>query len=110
MRSMVMAVLFFVGFGVVAYAHPPQEITATFNKGKMEIVVVHPVSGQIGHYIKTIIVRQGENILAQDDFSSQEGQTQNASYTLVGLKSADRITVEAQCSLFGSKQIEIAVP
>jgi hypothetical protein len=85
-----------------AFCHPPKDIAVTISGENIDIVVTHPVSNPSEHYIKTIKVSVNGVLLIQQTFFQQTGNEQRARYSIPGLKKSEPVTVEADCSMFGS--------
>jgi hypothetical protein len=85
-----------------AYCHPPKDIAITITGENLDVVVSHPVADQADHYIKSIQVSLNNTLLIKQTFFQQTGDKQIARYCIPGLKSADRVAVQADCSRFGS--------
>ncbi len=104
---MILAVLFLFCVSSGAYAHPPSGIKVTFTKDTVEITVEHPVRDPADHYIKTVVLRRGLEIVAKQDFTKQQGGALFASLPRGGIQPDDQVSVEAFCSKFGSKRVDV---
>jgi hypothetical protein len=85
-----------------AYCHPPKDIAISITGENIDVVVTHLVPNPAGHYIKTIKVSLNGTVLIQQTFFLQTGNRQVARYTIPGLRKGDSVSVEADCSKFGS--------
>ncbi|MFA5099805.1 MAG: hypothetical protein WC547_02835 [Candidatus Omnitrophota bacterium] len=85
-----------------AFCHPPKDIAISIAGENIDITVIHTVSDPAEHYIKTVKVSLNGVLLIAQTFLQQTGNEQRARYTIPGLKKSDRVTVEADCSKFGS--------
>ncbi len=88
----------------LAYAHPPQDIEVSYNKGDdiLKVVVSHHVSNPQKHFIENIKITRDENIILDKDFAYQtDNNTQSIDIKPLGLKAGDKITIEAECIIYG---------
>jgi len=87
---------------VPALGHQPSEITIVISGEDIDVTVHHSVGDPAAHYIKSIRVSLNGVPAAQEDFVRQAGNTQKARFSVPGLKKGDVVTVQADCSRFGS--------
>ena len=106
---------FFQGFvlcfaiTLMAYAHPPSDISANIKGRHLFVDIQHSVSNDKAHYIvKVEVFVNGKKVITQL-FSSQEGNLQKPEYYIPGLKKGDTVRVVAYCNLGGKKSTEIRV-
>lgn len=96
----------------ISYAHPPSDISITFNsKTKiLNAVVTHNVSNTTNHYIKKVgIGLNGQETIEHKISRQDNNTTQTVSYLIPDAKAADTLSVEAYCSISGKLKKEIKV-
>jgi len=86
----------------LAFCNPPKDIAVTISGENIDIIVTHPVSNPSEHYIKTVKVSVNGVLLVQQTFFQQAGNEQRARYSIPGLKKPSDVSVEADCSMYGS--------
>jgi hypothetical protein len=90
-----------------ALAHPPADAAVTYdeNTGDLVVAITHPVDDPSTHYVKQVIVRQGDTILVNKSYTSQPDRSSfTYRYNLPQLKgSSAEIRVDVLCILFGSR-------
>jgi hypothetical protein len=90
-----------------ALAHPPADAAVTYdeNTGDLVVAITHPVDDPSTHYVKQVIVRQGDTILVNKSYTSQPDRSSfTYRYNLPQLKwSSAEIRVDVLCNLFGSR-------
>lgn len=97
----------------LAYAHPPQDISISFDltTKMLTAVITHKVSNPANHYIKKVdIALNGVEIIEHRISKQDTNTTQTVSYLIPDVKNGDRISVEAYCSLSGKLEKEIKIP
>jgi hypothetical protein len=114
MRKIVSLLLigFFVAMCSMAYAHPPQDITITYDaKTKMlTAVILHNVSNPTHHYIAKVSVGLNHQEIVVQGLSCQDDNSgQTVMYHVPGIKSGDTLWVEAYCSISGKLKKEIKI-
>lgn len=95
-----------------AYAHPPSDITITFDaKTKiLQAVIMHNTSNPASHYIKKVDVGlNGKEIIEHTVSKQDNNESQTIIYLIPDVKDGDVISVEAYCSISGKLQREITV-
>ncbi|MBN1794496.1 MAG: hypothetical protein JW844_05975 [Candidatus Omnitrophica bacterium] len=96
----------------IACAHPPTDITLTFNSETkiLEVVITHPVSNPASHYVgKVDVSLNGRETLTQEISRQDNPTTQTVVYRIPDAKSGDIITLEAHCNLSGALARDIKV-
>lgn len=108
-----MSLLFFVVCSTSsAYAHPPREITVSFDAetSTVHAVIVHRVSNPASHYIEKVDIGINGEEIAELTFEEQEtSREQTISYELPHVTSGDTISVEGYCNLSGKREEELTV-
>ena len=97
----------------VAFATPPDSIAISMDSTHfLSVEVHHPVKQwPSAHFISRITVELNGKTIITQDFTSQSSQEwQYASYQLNDAKQGDKITVVAECSLFGKAAVDYTVP
>jgi desulfoferrodoxin (superoxide reductase-like protein) len=95
-----------------AYAHPPSDITITYDPQTkiLRAVIMHNTSNPESHYINKVdIVLNGKEII-EHEISRQDNNTSQAvSYLIPDAKTGDKLSLEAYCSISGELRKEIEV-
>jgi hypothetical protein len=96
-----------------AEATPPDSIKIKLDStSTLSVIVFHPVKkNPSNHYIKEVLVKlNGVEIIKQDFQSQTDTKRQNVKYILIDAKPGDKITVTADCSLYGEVTQMLALP
>ena len=111
-RSLLWVVLSLVAFSYEAAAHPPKDVSISFNpNGNLTVKVNHSVNDPLKHYIKKIIIYVNNNIVIQKEYSSQtdaDGLTDT--FSIGPQAPGANIKVEAQCVIMGSSEKLMTLP
>jgi hypothetical protein len=94
------------------YAHPPSDITITFDSATkmLKAVITHPVSNPDKHYINMVdIAINGKEIIGHVISRQDNGSTQTVSYLIPDAKKEDILSVEGYCSISGKLTRQITV-
>lgn len=107
--TMILFCILMIGATGKAFAHPPKEIKAEFDKKSkmLKVNVIHPVKEQSikQHYIKEIKIYLNDELVIQQNFKKQSSaEAQEVSYVLIDAEKGDKIKIEARCSILGSKE------
>lgn len=105
-------IFFLIAIFSLAYAHPPSDITITYDTATkiLYAVIVHPVNNPEKHFIKKVDIWLNGQEIIEHKISKQDGNTtQIISYLIPDAKAGDSISVEAYCSISGRLKKEIAV-
>ena len=90
-----------------ALAHPPADVVVTYSEktGDLAVTITHQVDDPATHYVKPVVVKQGDLVLIDTSYTSQPDRTSfTYHYNLPQLKgSTGEIQMEAQCSQSGSR-------
>ncbi|MDD5006298.1 MAG: hypothetical protein PHS93_07395 [Candidatus Omnitrophica bacterium] len=110
--SLFIVFCFFVLFCSTAYAHPPSDITITFDPASkiLKAVITHQVVNPQNHFIKKVDVGLNDKEIISQEISRQDNNTtQTVSYLIPDAKEGDVLSVEAYCSISGALKKEIKV-
>ena len=112
-RLMVFLTVFvFVSAISVACAHPPSDISITFDRNTKMVhaVIIHNTSNPTNHYIKKVDVSlNGKEIIEQQISRQDNNENQTVSYLIPDVKDGDVLSVEGYCSISGKLKKEITV-
>jgi hypothetical protein len=104
-------VILIFSFGV-AYAHPPSDITISFDPSARTLtaVIAHYVSNPKTHYIRKVdIALNGKEIIEHLISRQDNNAGQTVVYLIPDVNENDSLSVEAYCSISGKLQKEIKV-
>lgn len=110
--SILLVICFWLGLYSFAFAHPPQDITISFEPTSkiLKAVITHNVSNPESHFIKKVdIVLNGQEIIEHKISRQDNPNTQIVIYLIPDAKLSDTISVEAYCSISGKLKKEIKV-
>ena len=116
MKKWIIALVFVFAAGIV-FGHPPTvekvvydpatkivTITVTYNIG------LSPVTDIKKHYVKEVTVTvNGARVVLQDFTTQETPESEILVYKLL-VKSGDKVTVDAQCSIAGIANKTITIP
>lgn len=111
-RYLVILCMLFVAMPcALAYAHPPEKVTLSFNQetGALSVEVIHPVSNPSTHFINRIEILQNGEMIKDEEPPRQDTRMLTVVYSLPELKPGDIIKVTAFCSRFGERSEEIKI-
>jgi desulfoferrodoxin (superoxide reductase-like protein) len=110
--SFLWAALLLFAFSYEAGAHPPKDVSISFNpNGNLTVKVDHSVNDPQKHYINKIIVYINNNIAIQKDYSSQtDGEGLTDTFSIGPQAPGTNIKVEAYCVIMGSAEKSITLP
>lgn len=98
-----------VFFAGAVLAHPPSNITLTFDMETqvLRVAIPHGVSNPKGdHYIDQVVVSlNGKEMITQFLGSQYSPQEQVVLYQLIDAKVGDTIEVYARCNKFGDRKV-----
>ena len=95
-----------------AYAHPPTDMSLSFDKytKMLKVNVSHAVSDPRTHYVKEIEVSiNGSKVLRHTLTKQDTDAAQYVQYTLPDVESGDIIRVDVRCSSFGKRMKELKI-
>jgi len=110
MKKILFAALIVALCASLAWAHSPSSISITITDGAVEVVISHPVSDPIEHYIKLVTVSVNGIEVERREFTTQSQEGQAATFEIPGLRTGDKVAVTAVCSRFGNKRQDVTVP
>ena len=109
-------ILCFLFLSVLVFAHPPKEVALSYDPATkmLTITVTHLikqslVSDPAKHYVKEISVKINDKSVVVANYSSQQADEGDKVIFMLNLKSADKVTVRAVCSMAGDKTSELMV-
>ena len=110
-------VVFFLFFTVALfYAHPPSDVTVNYDQTSMllTINVKHAIkesknTDPMKHFVKEIAVTVNGSPVITEAISFQQSDDHEISSYLLNVKSGDKVSVKASCSLAGSKVTDIVI-
>ncbi len=111
-KILVLTVLMLLVFGTAAMAHPPQNITASFNMENQMLTVefTHTVGGEnSNHYIDQLNIMLNETEVITQIPGKQLKNSESFTYYMPGVTSGDTIEVIAKCSIQGDRSASITV-
>ena len=103
-------VCFVVAVSSIAYAHPPSDITITYdaNTKMLHAVIMHKVNNPEKHFIKKVEVGLNGKVIIDHTISRQDnGTDQTVVYLIPDAKAGDTLSVEGYCSISGQLKKEI---
>jgi hypothetical protein len=107
LRILVLALVSLTLLSGGALAHPPADAAMSYdpNTGDLSVTIAHQVDDPTTHYVKQVIVTQGDTVLVDKSYTSQPDRSSfTYRYNLPQLKeSSGEIRVNVQCSQFGSR-------
>ena len=85
-----------------AFAHPPTDVNASWNKGggTLTVTASHQVNDRTKHYVMTLIVKYTEQ-QSNDGFSD--------TVPLSGIKPGTKLTIELICNIMGTTEKTITI-
>lgn len=111
MKIAFFTVLFvFVAAVSLALAHPPSDITITYDPATktLQAVIIHPVGNPQTHFIDKVDVSlNGKEVLTQFISRQDNNNSQAVSYVIPDAKDGDELSVEAYCSISGKLEKEV---
>lgn len=115
MRKIFITIVFILIVSIV-FAHAPSDITLSYNAGTkmLSINVIHmisntPVTDPLKHYIKDITVSvNGKDLIVENIAFQQSDNGEKCSF-LLNVKTNDKVSVKAVCSVSGIKTSEIII-
>lgn len=95
-----------------AFAHPPTDISASWDKGSgtLSVTAQHPVNDRTKHFIMTMTVMDGNKQVLLKKYTEQPT---NAGFSdkvqLKDVKPGDKLTIELTCNIMGGAAKELTV-
>jgi hypothetical protein len=91
-------------------AHPPSAIKLAYNKGSLNIIILHGSLAPKAHFIKKVEISLNGNSLLNKVFTEQTDSKQLVFDYPTTLKKGDILQVKGVCNLFGSKTTTYTIP
>jgi len=110
----ILAILSFLALaGNPAAAHPPKEITVSWDASSDTLTVnaLHSVNDPAKHYILVMSIIEGDSQLVMKQYTKQDSaEGFSDSVILKGLKSGTKLRIQLACNIMGSKEVEFKIP
>ncbi|MDR1019535.1 MAG: hypothetical protein LBL73_02155 [Synergistaceae bacterium] len=102
--ALALALLLLAARSGIASAHPPKEISLSWDPGgNLTVNVAHSVNDPQKHYVSKIIVYVNDKIVAQKEYASQtSGEALSDTFDLGALPAGTKVKAEAFCVIMGS--------
>jgi hypothetical protein len=100
------------GFSFTVLAHPPTDIIITYDLQKSAVFVdiMHGSKDILKHFIVQItVLLNDKEMIKQKAITQTSNEKQTVMYVIPGLKPGDKISVNADCSIFGDLTKEVVV-
>jgi len=110
--ALLFLVFFFAVLYAVAWAHPPKDITITYDPATkiLKAVIVHDVSNPAKHFIKTVDVSlNGKEIIGHLISRQDNNDTQTVAYLIPDALAGDTLAVEGHCNISGKLEKSIKI-
>lgn len=104
MKKTFFAAAIVLAFAVAVSAHLPSDIIITFDLSKSTVYanIMHDSKEISKHFIKQIVVLvNGKSMITQLAVTQTDSEKQSVSYVIPGLKTGDKVAIDADCSIFG---------
>ena len=101
-----------ITFPAAVYAHPPKEVSLAYDAQKqvLSVTITHSSFFPSKHYIKSVDISRNGTVVTSVPYTSQPaGDTFTYTYP-VPASPGDELSVNASCSIFGSRGAKLAVP
>lgn len=106
-----MIFLFSVLLPGIAAAHPPKEVTLSYDAAAkiLKVKILHTSPMPSWHYIKTVNIEQNKKPLASYTYESQPGKEFTYEYAVTALP-GDTLVVTAACNMYGTRTESLTIP
>lgn len=107
-----LALLLMSAYQSPLYAHPADSLSLAYDAKaqSLSVAITHSTSFPSKHYIKNVsIMNNGRNV-GSEQYTSQPSKDSFTYTYSVPAKPGDKISIKTTCSIFGSKEAELAVP
>ncbi len=111
-RTILSACFITLLFAGLAFGHAPKKIEAEFNLDDhvLTVTVYHQVKDAAKHFVEEISVElNGKDIIEQELFAQETPEEQTVLYRITDAGPGDKITISAECSMAGEKEVTIKV-
>ena len=111
-KIFIRALLFVMLCASAAFAHPPKDVTLSWDaSGALTVRAAHNVEDPGKHFISKVMVFVNDKIAVQKEYSSQQSADGFAdTFSLGAQPSGTKISVEAFCVIMGSKTASLVTP
>ena len=111
MCSLALAFLLGMILPAVATAHPPKEVTLSYDtKAKvLKVQILHTSPAPSWHYIKTVAVEKNKQPVATYPYQSQPAKEFTYEYEVAALP-GDTLVVTVTCNMYGSRTESLTIP
>lgn len=112
MKRIIVSVIFVLAFCITAFCHPPKDIIISFDLAKSTVKadIIHDSKNIAKHYIKQVEVKvNGVKAITQQETTQVDNEKQTVIYVIAGLKAGDRVSIDADCSIYGDLTKEAVV-
>lgn len=99
-------------FTNIGYAHPPDQIVASFNPEDktLTVIVTHRINNPASHYIKKVEVDlNGKEIIDQAITKQENNHSQRFSYIIPDASYGDKLAVTGYCNINGKLKEELEI-
>lgn len=113
LKVILLAALFVAVAASVAFAHPPKNVTCTWNAqtSVLTVTAVHEVNDPAKHFVLTLTVLENGKQIAFKQYSKQNSASQfSDSVALPGVKSGAKLRVILMCNIMGSAESDYIIP
>ena len=110
MGKIVFIVMLMCSLGLQAHAPKALELSYDGETATLSVKVLHRVSNPEKHFVKSISVFAGEELLAEKAYERQESaESQSEIFLFLDkpLRQGQAVTVKATCSIMGEKSAEL---
>lgn len=115
MKKIIIALLLMMISSFI-FAHAPSEITLSYDAKTsiLSINVVHPIAATkapdpMKHFVKEITVNVNGKDIIMETIAFQQSDNGEVSTFLLKVKSGDKVSVKANCSISGTKISDIVI-
>ena len=111
--ALLFAVLLAAATASAAFAHPPKDITCSWDAASstLHVTANHVVDDPAKHFVLTMAVLQGQNKLAFKQYDKQGAPDKfSDSVVLKGVKSGATVKVTLLCNIMGTAETEYKLP
>lgn len=95
----------------MSFAHAPKDVQLSYDSTSqtLSVTMTHKTPFPNSHYIKTVEIKKNGNVVSAQKYENQPDQaTFTYSYN-VPAKAGETFEVTVNCSLFGSKTVNLTV-
>jgi len=109
---MLIFLLLLVFLAVPVQAHPPSDVTLSYDQGNqmLNVTITHKVSAPSSHYVARVELAKNGQIANSYDYISQPTSSQFTYSYAMNASEGDVLKATATCSIAGSKSGELMIP